>query len=109
VSTATQTNEVDLRIRTPEQRQAFQEKRRREQAEKRYQEARRRRQEQMEKELSPEKIDSWMNDPRPLCPICWQPSDSIAVRIDPFLKELRGVEEEMESCLGCWDARRLEI
>lgn len=98
-----------MRIRTPEQRRAFQEKRRREKAEEKYQERRRLRQEEMERELSPEKIDSWMNDPRPLCPICWQPSNSIAVRTDPYMEELRGVEEEMESCLECWDRRRLEI
>lgn len=97
------------RIRTPEQRRAYQEKKRLEKARQRYEERQRRYQEEREREMSPEMVDAWLNDPRPLCPLCHQPSNTIAIRIDPYLYELNGVEDEMETCLGCWDARRMEI
>ena len=75
--------------------------------------ARERRLEQRQKHtelvMSPKFTEEWIKDPRPLCPLCKHPSDTVAVRIDPYMRELHEVEEEMESCLGCWDERRLEV
>lgn len=54
-------------------------------------------------------VENWMNDLKKLCPECWLPSDSIKFRIDPYELELKGKEELMVSCHGCYHQRYLEI
>ena len=95
--------------KTPEQRSAFQQARRAEQDNQRYEENRRQHQAEMDKQISPGFIDAWLNDPRPLCPVCKQPCDSIGTHIDPFLLELYDRREEWTSCDSCYQERRDDI
>jgi hypothetical protein len=97
------------RIRTPAQRQAYQVKRRAEKSAARFAELRRRRAAEDARLLSCAFILAWLNDARPLCPECNLPASTIAVRIDPYLRELQGRDEEVESCRACHERRRCEI
>src|SRR5690606_75338 len=58
---------------------------------------------------SPEFKRNWINDSRPLCPCCVLPNDTIKCRIDPFILEIHGREEILESCIHCYNMWRLEI
>lgn len=58
---------------------------------------------------SPDYKEKWVNDPLPLCPECNEPKDTIKVRVHPYILELSGREEFLESCMDCWHMWRLEV
>lgn len=56
----------------------------------------------------------WLSDPRPTCPWCGLPTDTLAARIDPFHWVYYGETEDepypslMTSCEACWRWRYME-
>ena len=75
----------------------------------RYEESCKRYQAEIDRVMNPQFIDTWLNDPRPLCPVCKLPSDSVSVYIDPFLLEIYDRKEEWVSCASCYRERADEV
>lgn len=57
-------------------------------------------------------VDSYLSDPRPSCPACNVPSDTVETRLDPFWCEgicWQDGPRHMTTCLACYDERRMDI
>lgn len=52
--------------------------------------------------------DDYLNDPRPTCPGCSEPKDTVRKRLDPYWQELYAVNRTVELCADCAHERYLE-
>jgi hypothetical protein len=56
--------------------------------------------------------ETYLADPRPSCPLCGEPSATVATRVHPFVAEGMWWQDGprgLHSCLGCFDDWRMAV